>query len=341
MANHHCRRSVSSTSSFLTLAGTNARRPLALATALVFSVTCFAQDQAQPPSTPEPQTNQAPATPPPAIETLPAGTRFTLVLTNSISSNTAHRGDEVQAQTVAPIAVGDHVVIPAGVFVQGKLDKIRRDGSRGVMLMQSAKVIFPDGYVANITTPLTIETEEGTAWLNPSGRTTAGMIIAPMAGLGLGALLGNAAHTTQSTTLGGTTLTSSTPKGIAIGSMVGLGVGGGISLALLIHSHQFFVDVGSPMEMTLPQPLTLTENHTPDAVRVAQENALAVPMLAPRSQPLSTLASAAHGTCFIGGTMGTPSTVIPGTPPIGNSPGTPSTVIPGIPATPPTPYPCP
>lgn len=343
MANHHCRRNVSSPSAFLTLADPNARRALALATALVFSVACMAQDQSQSqsPSAPEPQTNQTTAAPPPAIETIPAGTRFALVLANSISSNTMHRGDEIQAQTVAPITVGDHVVVPAGVFVQGKLDKLRRDGSRGVIVMQSAKVIFPDGYVSNITGPLTIESDEGTAWLNPSGSAKAGMIIAPMAGLGLGALLGNAAHTTQSSTLDGTTLTSSSPKGIAIGSGVGLGVGAAIGLILLTHSHQFFIEVGSPMEMTLPLPLTITANQQTDAVRVAQEDSAAVPTPTPRPRPVSTAASRNHGTCFIGGTMGTPSMIIPGTPPIGNSPGTPATFIPGIPATPPTPYPCP
>jgi len=339
MANTSNAQSVSAMIAFLTLAGTNARRVLALSTALLFAATCMAQNMGQnndhthPPSAPEPQTNQVPAAPP-ATETIPSGTRFALVLTNSISSSTMHRGDEVQAQTVAPVALGDHVVIPAGVFVQGKLDKLRRDGSRGVMLMQSASIIFPDGYVARIAEPLTIESDEGTAWLNPSGGAKAGMVIAPLAGLGIGAAIGSAAHTTQSTTLGGTTLTSSTPKGVAIGSLVGLGAGGAVALALVFHSHQFFVEVGSPMEMALPQPLTLTENQVTDAVRVAQENPIPVPL-----RP-STLAGA-RGTCFIGGTPGTPSTIIPGTPPIGTSPGTPATVIPGIPATPPTPYPCP
>ena len=339
MANTSIRnRSVSTMIAFLTLAGTNAKHAVTLLTTLVLAAaTCLAQDQAQPqpPSAPDPQTNQAPATPPPT-ETIPAGTRFALVLTNSISSNTMHRGDEVQAQTIAPIAIGDHVVIPAGVFVQGKLDKLRRDGNRGVLLMQSASMIFPDGYVARIAEPLTIESDEGTAWLNPSGGTKAGMIIAPLAGLGIGAAIGSAAHTTQSSTLGGTTLTSSSPKGIAIGSGVGLGAGAAVAILLIAHSHQFFVEVGSPMEMTLSQPLTLTENQVTDAVRVAQENPPPVPM------PLrpSALAYTSHGTCFIGGTMGTTSTVIPGTPPMGNSPGTPATVIPGIPATPPIPYPC-
>jgi hypothetical protein len=277
-------RTVSTMIAFLTLAGTNARQALALVTTLFFALACMAQNQteAQPqlPSAPEPQTNHAPASPP-ATETVPAGTRFALVLTDSISSSTTHHGDEIHAQSVAPVTVGDQVIIPAGVFVQGKVDRLRRDGNRGAMLMQSVDLVFPDGYVAHIAGPINIESDEYTAWLSPSNGAKAGAIIAPLAGLGLGALIGNAAHTTDSSTLGNTTLTSSSPRGIAIGSGVGMGVGAIISVMLLTHSHQFFVETGSPMEMTLPQPVTLTLNQATDAVRVAQENPLAVPMPAP------------------------------------------------------------
>ncbi len=259
-------RPVSTMFAFLNLAGTNARPILAAVTTLFFAVACMAQDNApsqpQPPSPADSQTSTQSAAPPPP-ETIPAGTRFALVLTHPIFSNTTHRGDEIHAQTTAPITVGDHVVIPGGIFVQGKVDKFTRHGSRSEMLMQSISLIFPDGYVANIAGPLTIETDEGTAWLNPSGTSKAGMVIAPMAGLGLGALIGSAAHTTQSSTLGGITMTSSTPKGLAIGSVVGLAAGGVVALVLMTHSHQFFVDVGSPMQLTLPEPLTLRRIRSP------------------------------------------------------------------------------
>ena len=344
-------RSFSSTVStmiaFLTLAGTNARRILAAVTILVFAVTCMAQDRAninaqpQPPSPPEAQTMPVPATPNPTTETIPAGTRLALVLTNPIFSNTTHRGDEIHAQTTAPVTVGDHVVIPGGIFVQGKVDKLTRKGNHSEMLMQSVAVIFPDDYVASIAGPLTIESEEGTAWLNPSSGVKAGAILAPMAGLGLGALIGSAAHTTQSSTLGGTTLTSSTPKGLAIGSVVGMAAGGVVALVLLTHSHQFFVEVGSPMEMTLPQSLTLAQADVVDANREAQDHPAAVPRPAPRPVPVSFPSTPTdHGTCFTPDTPGTPPTVIPGMPGPDGVPG-PPTVIPGTPPTPGTPYPCP
>jgi hypothetical protein len=273
-----------------------------------------------------------------ATITVPAGTRLALVLTHPIDSKSTHRGDQIDTQTTAPVTVGDQVVIPAGTFLQGKVAKLARKGNRGEFLMQSISLVFPDGYVANVAGPINIESDEGTAWPYPSGRTIAGAIAAPLAGAGIGALIGNAAHTTQSSTLGGTTITAGSPKGIAIGSVIGLAAGGVVSLILLARSHSFYVDVGSPMETTLPQPLTLAANQVADAVRQAQSPPPPAPPIARRSPPpLPT----DHGTCYTPGTPGTPPTVIPGTPGIGGMPGTPDIVIPGTPPIPGTPYPCP
>lgn len=301
----------------------------------------------QPPPT-APQADSQASSPPPAKPespepsaatiTVPAGTRLALVLTHPIDSKSTHRGDEIDTQITAPVTVGNQVVIPAGTFVQGKVDKLARHGNRGEFLLQSVSVVFPDGYVADIRRPVNIESDEGTAWPYPSGGTIAGAIAAPIVGAGIGALIGNAAHTTQSSTLGGTTLTSSSPKGIAIGSAVGLAAGAVVSLALLIHSHNFYVEVGSPMELTLPQPVTLAANQVADAVRQAQSQPPPVTPIALRPTPSFP---ADHGTCYRPDTPGTTPTVIPGTPATPGSPGTPDIVIPGTLPIPGTPYPCP
>jgi type IV secretion system protein VirB10 len=332
---------VSTMIAFLTLAGTNVKQIVVTFTTIVLTCACLAQDQPPASTPPDAQTEMQSSGPNQTAETIPAGTRLSLVLTHPIFSNTTHRGDDIHAQTTAPVVVGDRVVIPGGVFVQGKVEKLTRRGSRGEMQMQSVAVIFPDGSVVNIAGPVHVESDEGTAWLNPSGPAKAGMAIAPIAGLGLGALIGSAAHTTQSSTLGGTTITSSTPKGIAIGSVVGLAAGGVVSLVLLTRGHQFFVDVGSPMQMTLPQPLTLAESQIADALRAAQQNPPPVPVPTPRAQPPAFPSTpASHGTCYTPDTPGGPPTVIPGIPGPNGVPG-PPTIIPGAPPIPGTPYPCP
>jgi hypothetical protein len=329
-----CPEAVSTMVSFLTLAGRSTKRTLVtLAAVACVAAVCFAQDQPEPPSAPQPQ--------PAATVTIPASTRFALVLSHPVSSTTVRHGDDIHAQTTAPIAIGDQVVIPAGTFIQGTVDKLSRNGSRGEFLLQSAAVIFPDGYIAHIAGPITVESDEGTAWMNPSTGTKVGMVVAPLAGLGLGAAIGSAAHTTTSSTLAGQTITASSPKGLAIGSLIGLAAGGAVALVLLAHSHQFFVDVGAPMQMTLPQPITLAQNRVDDANREAQTHPVSVPMASPRPQPVSYPAAPVnHGTCFTPGTPGTPPTVIPGAPGPNGIPG-PPTVIPGTPPVPGTPYPCP
>jgi hypothetical protein len=333
-----CGRIVSIIAVFLTLARIKLKRAVTAATMLFLALCCVAQNQPQSASPASPTSSEASVTAQPSAVSIPAGTSFALVLTNPVASRTTHRGDQIHAQTTAPVVVGDQVLVPAGTFVQGTVDKLTRNGSRAEMQMKSASLVFADGYVANLAGPLSLQSDEGTAWRDPGDGARAGVVLAPLAGAGLGAAIGSAAHTTQSSTLGGMTITSSTPKGLMIGSVVGLAVGGVVALAILLHNRNFFVDVGSPMEMTLPQPLMLSLNQVADAVRWAQEHPVATPVPAPRPLPYPYYD---RGTCYTPGSPGTPPTFIPGTPPIGDSPGTPGTFIPGTPATPGTPYPCP
>jgi hypothetical protein len=214
--------------------------------------------------------SQAPAENAAADETsatLPAGTRLVLILTHPVDSRATHRGDEIYTETTAPVTLDKRVVVPAGTFVQGKVERLTRHGTRAEMVMRSVSIVFPDGYVTNIGGPMTIESEEGTAWINPGTSTKAGVVAAPLVGLGLGAAIGAAAHTTQTTNFAGMTMSTSTPKGIAIGSAVGLAAGSIVSLVLLARSHHFYMATGSELDMVLPQAVTLAQGQRAHAGR--------------------------------------------------------------------------
>jgi hypothetical protein len=290
---------------------------------------------------------------------VPAGARIALVLTHPIQSRYIHRGDDIYAQVTSPVNSGNEVVIPPGTFVQGKVDKLERKGGRGELHLQSMSFTYPDGYVAPISGPVTLESDDGYALKDPGQGRIIGGFALPAAGLGLGALIGRAAASSRPTTITNTLppgcmgpppgcLTSSVSgppnrvKAIAIGSIVGLAAGGIASVALIFNSHNFFLDVGSPVEMVLQQSLRLDQDEVGAAVKKSEQHPVAEQPIAPRPVPPPLPAdNTDHGTCYTPGTPGTPDTVIPGTPPIGDSPGTPPTVIPGMPATPGTPYPCP
>src|SRR5208337_1226769 len=156
--------SVSAMNAFLTLAGTNAKPTLAVVATLLLAASCLAQDGPPPqPPPPDSQTMQASAAPPPAIEIIPAGTSIALVLTHPIQSRYIHHGDDIYAQVISPIAARDQVVIPAGTLVEGKVDKLGRNGARGELYLQSMSITYPDGYVAPVAGPITLESDEGYA----------------------------------------------------------------------------------------------------------------------------------------------------------------------------------
>jgi hypothetical protein len=180
---------------FLALAGTNARRTLAAVTTLIFAVTCLAQDQdqPQPASPPDSQTSvQASATPGPDTVTIPSGTRIALVLTHPIQSRHIRRGDDIYAQITSPVNSGNEMVIPPGTFVQGTVEKLELRSGRAELHLQSMSITFPDGYVAPISGPATLESDEGYALKDPGQGRMLGIVALPAAGAGLGALIGHA-----------------------------------------------------------------------------------------------------------------------------------------------------
>jgi hypothetical protein len=267
-----------------------------MSTLFLLTLMCSAQQFEQLPDAPAPQllaqVDQPPVSDPPtspadsASVTIPAGTRLQLVLTHPVNSNSTSHGDQVFAQTTAPIIVGDQVVIPGGTYVQGKVEKLTRRGSRAEMLMQSVSLVFPNGYIAHAGGPVNIESEEWTAWNNPEGRTKVAIVLAPIVGLGLGMGIGAAMDKPHTVTLGGgsmpvppgfppvpplplLTMTENTHKGLAIGGIVG-GIAGGITaLTLAARSHQFYIEASSPLTMSLPQAVTLTRVQVDDANRAA------------------------------------------------------------------------
>jgi hypothetical protein len=332
---------VSTMVAFRSVAAPRARQCFALVTTLLLAFTCTAQDKPPRPTQPGAAGSTQLSAPDSASVTIPAGTQLALVLTSPISSKTVHRGDTIYAQMTAPVAVGNAVAIPAGTFVQGKVNKLERNGTRGEMQLASVSVMFPGGYVANITGPLNLETDEGTAWRVATKGGAIGMFAAPAVGGAAGAFIGHAANSSSGTTVNGMTINPSKMQSTAIGTIAGLAAGSVVGFFMLARSHQFYVDAGSSMEMSLPQPLTLAQGQVDDSLRQVEAQPPAITPVAKRPPPPvpDPDPSPTH-TCYTPDTPGTPPTVIPGTPPIGDSPGTPDIVIPGTPSIPGTPYPC-
>jgi hypothetical protein len=328
-----------------------------LATALIgvfAALPCLAQGQPQqdqPQSqNPDSQSQSQPQTQAEiksATITIPAGTRIALVLTQPIESRYVHRGDDIFAQVLSPVDAGNQVVIPAGTFVQGAIDKLERRSTQGELRLESLSITFPDGYVTPIAGPITLQSDEGYALKDPGGKRMVGAFALAGAGAGIGALIGHSIGKPQSE------MTSSFPAGCvgpppfctttstpvfgtqgrdtAIGIGVGAAIGMGASLALLFGSHHFYLVAGAPIQVTLQQSVSLQQDEVEKAVQQSQQHPVPVQPVAPL--PVYYPPPYPYMNDNIPPpNPGTPPMVIPGTPGPDGVPG-PPTVIPGMPNT--------
>jgi hypothetical protein len=292
------------TLTFLNLAKAGITQVLALTTALCLISLFLGMSTVAQQTTPPPDAaGAAQVASNNALVAVPAGTRIALILTQPIQTRLIHRGDDIYAQIVSPVTAGNDVVIPAGTFVQGKVDKIERQGGRGQVRLQSMAITFPDGYTIPIAGPITLSSPDGYALKDPGPGRTAGMFALPAAGLGIGALIGHATANSNPSTITNTlppgctgpppgclsssvTAPGSTAKGTIIGAMVGGAIGGIASFALILNTHNFFLDVGTPAEMILQHPLSLAPDEVADAVRDAQQHPGPAQPIAQSPEPL-------------------------------------------------------
>ncbi|MGA2671908.1 MAG: hypothetical protein ABSE99_01660 [Terracidiphilus sp.] len=136
---------------------------IALGLMVAASGTGFAQTPA-PETAPAQAPSVAPspadqATPAPAAApakktyTVPSGTKVLLQLRSSINTHSAKPGDGIYLASTFPVVVGNRVMIPSGVYVQGVVDRVVRAGhmkGRAQLDMHFTSMIFPNGTVVEI-----------------------------------------------------------------------------------------------------------------------------------------------------------------------------------------------
>jgi type IV secretion system protein VirB10 len=195
--------------------------------------------------------------------TVPAGTKIPLTLKQGISTKNAHVGDPVYAQTAFPITQNDQIVIPAGTFVRGEIQRVQRPGhvkGRAELLMSFNSLIYPNGYTVVLPgavhgTPGSedndVKGQEGTI----QGGSTKGKDVGRIAettipGAAIGAIAG-----------GG--------KGAVIGAGTGAAIG--LATVLFTRGPEIHLAVGDSIEMVLERSLILTQEKLPKPV--AQQHA--------------------------------------------------------------------
>lgn len=80
--------------------------------------------------------------------TVNTGTRIALGLINSVSTKHSVAGDRIYLETVFPVVIDNHIIIPPGSFVAGTVTEVKRPGKvkgRGELYVRFDTLTLPNG----------------------------------------------------------------------------------------------------------------------------------------------------------------------------------------------------
>ena len=235
--------------------------PAVLCSSLAAGNVALAQTPAQPAAaTPAVEAMPSPVAGAAKTYTIPAGTKVLLQLRSAVNTKSAKPGDSVYLASTFPVVVGNRVMIPVGVYVQGVVDRVARAGrvkGKAQLDMHFTSMIFPNGTVVEI--PGVVDAlpgakqqkvkndQEGTIEQDSGkGRNAAETAkIAIPAGAGVGTLGGAASgHPIE-------------------GGLAGLGAGLATVGLVSLFTRGADVDIpsGTQVEMILQRPLLLQEEN--------------------------------------------------------------------------------
>jgi type IV secretion system protein VirB10 len=191
---------------------------------------------------------------------VPAGTKVLLQLRSSVNTKSAKAGDGVYLASTFPVVVGNRVMIPAGVYVQGMVDRVERAGrvkGRAQLDMHFTSIIFPNGSVVEI--PGLVNSLPGASKQQVKENGEGTIEQAPDKGR-------NAGKTAE----------IAIPTGGTVGSIGGLagghplaggvaGIGAGLAavgiVSLFTRGADVNIENGTQVEMVLQRPLILEEEN--------------------------------------------------------------------------------
>ena len=185
--------------------------------------------------------------------TVTTGTRIPLGLINSVSTKHSLAGDRIYLETVFPIVIDSHIVIPPGSYVTGTVTEVKRPGrvkGRGELYVRFDSLTLPNGVTRDFRSRLgaidargdeRLERGEGQVQGDSNKGGDARTVAESGAtGAGLGSVVGLA--------------TGRPGLGAGIGGAAGIAAG--LAGVLLTRGPDAILAKGSTVEMVLDRPLT-------------------------------------------------------------------------------------
>lgn len=192
--------------------------------------------------------------------TVPAGTKILLQLRNSINTKSARPGDGVYLSSTFPVVVGNRVMIPVGVYVQGVVDRVQRAGhlhGKAQLDMHFTSIIFPNGSVVEVPGVVNALPGAKQRQVKDDGE-------------------GTIQQDSDKTRNMGTVAEVAIPTGGTVGAIGGLGSGhplaGGLAgmgaglataglVSLFTRGADVNIEAGTQVEMVLQRPLILQDEN--------------------------------------------------------------------------------
>jgi hypothetical protein len=195
---------------------------------------------------------------------IPAGTSIPLSLKQAISTKSAKDGDPVYAETAFPFVVNERVVIPAGTYIQGKIERVQRGGhlkGRAEVLIHFTSMIYPSGYTVLLGG--SIENTPGAE--KTSMKDSEGTIRQDSdAGKKAETAAGTAA---TGATIGGVT---SGLKGAGIGAAAGGAAG--LAIGMLSRGADVRLEAGTSIQMEIQREVTVDASRITSRREVVVQN---------------------------------------------------------------------
>jgi hypothetical protein len=188
--------------------------------------------------------------------TVQPGTHIPLGLINSVSTKHSVPGDRIYLETVFPIVIESHIVIPPGSYVTGTVTEVKRPGrvkGRGELYVRFDSITLPNGVTRDFRSRLGSVDARGDERVDKEGAVKGdsnkgGDLLtlggAAASGASIGAIAGSAeGH-----------------AGMGAGIGAAAGAAAGLAAVLLTRGPDAVLAKGSTIEMILDRPLTFEES---------------------------------------------------------------------------------
>jgi type IV secretion system protein VirB10 len=206
---------------------------------------------------PAPSAPAVPADSPVAVANskivVPTDTTIPMILMTTINTKSAHVGQFIYCESIYPITVGNHIIIPKGSSIRGTVTEVIRPGhvkGRAQLGLRFDELVLPNGTTRHLRATLAGFGSEGDEKFKPKEGQVEG-----------GGSKGKDAETVARTTLPGAEI--GTIVGAAKGApLEGLGIGSaagaatGLVWILATRGKDVVLPYGTSLELQLSQPVS-------------------------------------------------------------------------------------